>query len=98
MARYAAEEAAAAQATQEMAERIAARKRELAERKAKEEDEAMKKYAQEEAAVEASKAIASTIQQRKRELAEKKSERGRRSHGKICSRRSCKCSSLLRNG
>jgi len=87
MARYAAEEAANAQASLEMAERISARKREVAEKKAKEEDDAMKKYAEEVASVEATKAMASTIQQRKRELAEKKSKRGRRGNGKIRSRR-----------
>jgi len=45
MARYAAEEAASAQVASAMAERIAARKRELNEKKALEEENQMKLYA-----------------------------------------------------
>jgi len=77
MARYAAEELAQSQAAASMAERIAARKREVAEKKLKEEEEAMNRYAEEEKAAQASKAMAETIALRKRDLAEKKSERGR---------------------
>jgi hypothetical protein len=73
MSRYAQEEAAPPEAGRAMAERIAPRKRELAERKAREEGEGMARYAQEEGASEAAaKEMAERIAARKRELAERK--------------------------
>jgi hypothetical protein len=71
MAKYAQEEAAATNS--DMVERIQQRKREAAERKAREEEEAMARYAEEEAAQKnASEQLAASIAQRKRDLAEKK--------------------------
>jgi hypothetical protein len=73
MAKYAQEEANAQNASAGLAATIAQRKRELAEKKAREEEEAMLRYAEEEEKQkQATEGLAATIAARKRELAEKK--------------------------